>query len=192
MVEFKRFSLRKQIAVRDVQANKTNTKFFVTPSNPDGRVTIRDVKNKISSEYGIPFEAQDLIFNSKRLNLDQNESTCHGLGITSESTIHFSDRRIAKKFTVKVNYKPNMGIKLKPSPCGWVIAKIESTPGQPELAVGNLIVGIAGESFLGKTRAQQQKLFKKHLKHGAELSVMRTPILFGEQMKRLENAFRCR
>jgi len=188
IAELKSFSLRKQISVRDVQTNNINTKFFVTPSNPDGRVTIRDVKNKISSEYGIPFEAQDLIFNRKRLNLDQNESTCAGLGITSESTIHFSDRRIAKmhradKLPVKVNYKPNMGIQLKPSPCGWVITKIESTPGQPGLAVGNLIVGIAGESFLGKTRAQQQELFKKHLEHRAELSVMPTPISFKKQME---------
>merc|ERR1712098_427405 len=60
---------------------------------------------------------------------------------------------------------------------GWIITKIKSTPAQPNLQVGDWIMGVAGVRFVGPTHADNRAIFKKHIRDGAELLVKRRPRL---------------
>jgi len=81
------------------------------------------------------------------------------------------------QITAKINYTGKWGMEVEPDNSfwkeGWKINKIQSVPGQPNLKVGDRIIGIAGINFIGKTVVVQNKIFNDHIKDGAELLVKR-------------------
>lgn len=73
-----------------------------------------------------------------------------------------------------VQYVNNqLGIDFEYTNAGWKITNISSTPGQPNLKVGDLVSAVNGNSLAGRGESQQATIFKANLKNGAILTVAR-------------------
>lgn len=79
------------------------------------------------------------------------------------------------KTTVTIRYNGTMGISFDQSDImGWRITFIHPVePRQPNLYVGDIITGIAGNSFLGKTQDEQNAIYDAHIADGVEVNIER-------------------
>jgi len=80
---------------------------------------------------------------------------------------------LAKTKTATIRYKQGtMGIETIEGEKGWQITFIHPVePGQPNLNVGDMITGIAGNSFLGMEYEEQNDLFEAYIGDGVEMDV---------------------
>jgi len=80
---------------------------------------------------------------------------------------------------VTVNYREEqppgeqLGITTSDDSNGWEITEIKAEPGQPNLQVGDIIIGFDEVTFVGKEPDEQFDLFKKQFKDGGKLTIKR-------------------
>merc|ERR1719213_615636 len=81
-------------------------------------------------------------------------------------------RRMQVQEKLRVDPDIGAGLHLRGTPAGMQVDDIDPRPGQPGLAVGDLIVGIGGVSLIGLPgKAAVEAAFRSAFEDGAELEI---------------------
>lgn len=67
-----------------------------------------------------------------------------------------------------------IGIGFKYHGQGWQIVHLENRPGQPGLAIGDIVTHIGGEQITGLAKENQMQIFANNIKNGCEVTIKRT------------------
>mmetsp|Transcript_12194 Transcript_12194/g.16879 ORF Transcript_12194/g.16879 Transcript_12194/m.16879 type:complete len:528 (+) Transcript_12194:139-1722(+) len=67
------------------------------------------------------------------------------------------------------------GLEFHKDDCGWLVTSVASAPGQSHLRKRDIIIGVDGKSLMCRSAADQTRIVQKHLKHGVQIDILRTP-----------------